>query len=70
MNSTSLESVTRSRLFRPVEAFAFWTAIALPFLYVPLLVYGLETPSELAAFLGLVCLNVVAFVIGHRYNRP
>lgn len=67
---TSGDLFTPARLLRPLEALAFWTAIALPFLYIPLLFYGLESPAELAAFVGLVGLNVVAFVIGHRYKRP
>lgn len=69
MSLTPLDIVTHSRVFRPIEAIAFWTAIVLPFLYVPLLFYGLESTPELAAFFALVGINVVAFVIGHRYNR-
>lgn len=61
--------ITRSQLFRPIEAIAFWTAIALPFLYVPLLFMGLETTAELGVFFGLVVLNGVAFIVGHRHNR-
>lgn len=69
MTFTLLEAVNRSTLIRPIEAIAFWTAIALPFLYLPLLIVGLESVAELAVFLGLVALNVVAFVVGHRYKR-
>ena len=54
---------------RHVEAVAFWSAIALPFLYLPLLFTGLETTQELLAFLGLLGLNLVAFVVGHRHKR-
>lgn len=68
MTSTLLESISRSHLTRPVEALAFWTAIVLPFLYLPLLFVGLESTTELAAFFGLVALNVVSFIVGHQYN--
>lgn len=66
---SALGSVLQSRFVRPVEAIAFWTAIVLPFLYVPLLFYGLETTAELATFFGLLGLNLVAFAVGHRYKR-
>ncbi len=69
MSSAPLTQITRSQLFRPIEAIAFWTAIALPFLYVPLLFMGLESTGELAVFFGLVALNGVAFIVGHRHNR-
>ena len=63
------DTVVRNAIFRPIEAIAFWTAIVLPFLYVPLLFVGLETSAELAAFLGLVALNIVAFIIGQGYKQ-
>lgn len=50
------------------RAVAFWTAILLPFLYVPLLVGGL-TGQELLVFGGLLVVNVVALVAGHDYAR-
>lgn len=55
-------------LVRSIEAAAFWTAITLPFLYLPLLLTGLSTGDRMVAFLGLVSLNVVALVVGHRYG--
>lgn len=56
-------------LIRPIEAVAFWAAIVLPFLYIPLLFYGLETAGELTVFFALLGLNIVAIVLGNRYNR-
>lgn len=56
-------------LSRPIEAVAFWSAVALPFLYLPLLLSGLDTTDQVTAFILLVGLNVVALVIGHRYGR-
>lgn len=58
-----------STVARPFEAAAFWSAIALPFLYLPLLVSGLGSSAQFTAFLGLLALHVVAIVGGHQYNR-
>lgn len=57
------------QLLRPLEAVAFWCAIALPFLHIPLLLHGLETSGELFTFLGLLALNGIAIVVGHRHKR-
>jgi hypothetical protein len=46
---------------------AFWGAIALPFLHVPLLYSGTKYADVL---LGLVVLNVACLLAGHRYARP
>jgi hypothetical protein len=51
------------------RAAGFWTAIALPFLYIPLLFAGPDTQAELVAFLGLLCVNVVALFFGRSYRR-
>ncbi|WP_181686328.1 hypothetical protein [Halorhabdus salina] len=62
---------TRSRrwLLEPVRGIAFWAAIALPFVQLPLLVSGLEEPSTAAAFLALLALNVFMLYVGHAYQR-
>ena len=52
-----------------IEMVAFWAAVALPFLYVPLLVTGLGTAPRRIAFAGLLALNVTALIVGHRYKR-
>lgn len=52
-----------------IEMIGFWTAIALPFLYVPLLATGLGTAPRRVAFVGLLALNVAALIVGHRYKR-
>ncbi|RBI64310.1 hypothetical protein DMJ13_07475 [halophilic archaeon] len=52
----------------PVRFVGFWAAIALPFMYVPLLATGLESPSQLQTFLLLLALNVVALLLGHRHD--
>jgi hypothetical protein len=54
---------------KPLEAAAFWSAIALPFLYVPLLFGGLGTNAQLTAFLALLGFHALTIVGGYRYNR-
>lgn len=68
-NIGSLDISGAAALRRPLEAVAFWSAVVLPFLYLPLLAYGLETTGQLATFFGLLIVNVLAFVIGHDYKR-
>jgi hypothetical protein len=54
----------------PLQFVGFWAAIALPFLYVPLLVETqLQTTAETATFLVLLGLNVLALLVGHSYKR-
>lgn len=53
----------------PVEVISFWSAIALPFLYVPLLFTGISTQGELLTFIGLLALNIAAFLAGHGHKR-
>jgi hypothetical protein len=52
-----------------VEAVFFWAAIVLPFLHVSLLLAGVDTTAEATAFAGLLGLNMVALVVGHRHRR-
>lgn len=54
---------------RSLRVASFWTAIVLPFLYVPLLVTGLSEANETIAFLGLLGLNLLALYVGHPYRR-
>lgn len=58
-----------SLLVEPIRGVAFWTAIALPFVQLPLLVSGLQRPTTALAFLGLLVLNVFALYVGHAYRR-
>lgn len=53
----------------PLEVVGFWSAIALPFLYVPLLFTGISTQGELLTFIGLLALNVAALLAGHGHKR-
>ena len=56
-------------LLGPVRGIAFWTAIALPFLYLPLLASGLQSSSVRTVFAALVACNAVALLVGHSYAR-
>jgi hypothetical protein len=53
---------------RPLTGAAFWAAITLPFLHVPLLASGLDSATSTVAFLVLLGLNVVALLVGHSYR--
>lgn len=68
--SDLLASFREHPLAAPLQFVGFWAAIALPFLYVPLLVETqLQTTAETATFLALLGLNVLALVVGHSYKR-
>ncbi|WP_135304381.1 hypothetical protein [Haloarcula amylovorans] len=56
-------------LLAPIRGIAFWIAIALPFLYLPLLASGLQSGSVRTAFAALVACNAVALLIGHSHAR-
>ena len=51
-----------------VRAAGFWTAVALPALYVPLLYGGLDA-GQATAFLALLVAHVAALVVGHGHER-
>jgi hypothetical protein len=60
---------TATYLAVPVRFVAFWLAALLPLTYLPLLATGAIAGRRLA-FAGLLCLNAVAFVVGHAHNSP
>lgn len=62
-----LESA-RSMAVQQTRAVGFWSAIALPFLYVPVLAAGLETMTEATAVIVLLSLNLLAVLIGRGYK--
>ncbi|MHB9287443.1 hypothetical protein ACKVMT_10455 [Halobacteriales archaeon Cl-PHB] len=47
-----------------LEALAFWTAVVLPFSYVPLLAQPETSPQLLAA---LLVANIACLLVGHDY---
>lgn len=52
-----------------LRALAFWSAVVLPFLHIPLLTTGLTSSGERHAFLVLLALNAVALYAGHTYGH-
>lgn len=53
---------------RPLlQATAFWSAVVMPFLYVPLLLGGL-TGSEFSTFVALLLVNALVLVLGHNHH--
>lgn len=63
-----IDSQFLQRLYGPVQFVSFWSAIALPFLYAPLLVGGLPE-DRMGLFAILLLANAVAFVAGHGYGQ-
>lgn len=53
----------------PVRAIAFWGAIVLPFVYLPMLALGLDSVERQLLFISLVALNVVLVIVGHHHRR-
>jgi hypothetical protein len=53
----------------PLKRLAFYAAIVLPFLHLPLLVTGLKSDTVTIAFGALLVLNVVAILVGHYYDE-
>ncbi len=51
-----------------IQASAFWGAVLLPFVYVPLLVVGLDALDRQLLFAALVSLNIILLVIGHAHR--
>ncbi|MFC7136641.1 hypothetical protein [Halobaculum litoreum] len=51
----------------PIRAAAFYVAIGLPLVYLPLLAGGV-TPDRFAVLLGLLLANAAALVLGHDYG--
>jgi hypothetical protein len=52
-------------LLWPINRVAFWAAVVLPFLHLPMLATGLTTETQTLAFVVLLVSNVVALVVGH-----
>lgn len=56
-------------LVLPVQFVSFWVAALLPLTYLPLLATGVVAAHP-TAFLAVLCVNAVAFVLGHGHRRP
>jgi hypothetical protein len=64
----ALETLT-VLLVLPVQFVSFWVAALLPLTYLPLLATG-AVAEHPTAFLAVLCVNALAFVLGHGYRRP
>jgi len=64
-----IELCLASSLRTLVHAIAFWTAVLLPFAYVPLLATGLDSVPVALTFVVLIAVNVCALVVGQPYGR-
>lgn len=51
-----------------ISAIAFWSAIGLPLVYLPLLAQGIDSISGLAFVLGLIEFHLVALFFGHGHQ--
>lgn len=60
---------TGASIAAPLSMLAFWAAIALPVVYLPLLAAGIDTVSGLALFLGLLGLHALALAAGRGHAR-
>ncbi|WP_435119457.1 hypothetical protein [Halolamina sp. C58] len=56
-----------SSLLVPVRTAAFWSAVALPLVYLPLVATGAVWDQPLL-FCALLALNAVAFLVGHDHE--
>ncbi|PSP26886.1 hypothetical protein BRC65_08980 [Halobacteriales archaeon QH_2_65_14] len=57
------------RLPPALEALAFWTAIVLPTIYVPLLFLGLYSLQRQLLFVLLLVLNALTILLGQGHRR-
>lgn len=54
-------------LLRPLETLGFWAAVGLPFIYVPLVLTGIETTPEQLAAGVLLAAHVFALYLGRNH---
>lgn len=60
---------SKRSLMQPISALGFWSAIALPALYLPLLAAGLDSTDDLLVFLGLFAVHLVSLYVGRTHRR-
>lgn len=54
--------------FAPLETVAFWSAVALPLEYLPILANGLGS-ADVPLFVGLLALHATALVLGRGHGQ-
>lgn len=62
-------SITVETIATPLSALAFWAAIAIPVMYVPVLATGINGATELGLFFGLFGVHLLALFGGRSYQR-
>ena len=67
--SDAVSTPASATVLKPLEVVGFWSAVALPFLYLPLLASGLDSSSVTIAFLALLAANAVTLFVGHPHRR-
>lgn len=55
-------------VLKPLEVAGFWAAVALPFLYLPLVVAGPSTSAEQTALAAMMLAHALSLVLGHRHR--
>ncbi|MFC3477090.1 hypothetical protein [Halobacterium litoreum] len=66
--SDAVKTPASATLLKPFEVAGFWAAVALPFLYLPLVVSGPATSAEQTALVALVGAHVLSLLLGHRHR--
>jgi hypothetical protein len=67
-NLSTLADSAAETVRKPFQFAGFWSAVALPFVYVPMLAGGL-TASQQSTFALLLAAHAVALVAGHDYRN-
>lgn len=67
LDGAAIAASVRRSVVAPLQFVGFWAAVALPFLYLPLLFGGL-TGNELPVFVGLLAVNLIGLVLGRSYR--
>jgi hypothetical protein len=65
--TNELIQLSLRRLPSAVRGLAFWMAVLLPGLHLPLLLSGIQSQAELIAFFSLLGANVAAILLGHSH---
>ena len=71
LTEAATDAVTTPRpatVLKPLEVVGFWAAVALPFLYLPLVVAGPSTAAEQTALASMMLAHALALVLGHRHR--
>ena len=64
----TLNHTVVQRIRALISPFLFWSAVALPLLYLPLLALGVDTTARGAAFAVLLASHAIALWGSHSYT--